>query len=70
MKKEIRRLLAACKSQGWRVEQGRNSHYKCYPPDKKFDIIVLPHSPGGSQCQIDKFVSQFRKAGLKIPKVR
>lgn len=56
----LRALLAA----GWRVEQTKNSHWKCYSPNGK-SIVMLAESDDWNAQR--RNLTHLRRAGFEIP---
>ena len=61
----IKEIYKEAIRQGWRIEQGRNCHYKFFAPAPSKEIVVVSHSPRAMET-IRKVVCQLRKAGLDI----
>ena len=61
MKKDIKDQVKVLVQNGWRIEQGRKSHIKCFAPDHK-TIITLGHTPSDLYA-INQIGRMLRRTG-------
>lgn len=57
---EVVKVVTDLRRLGWRIESGRNAHYKVYPPSGP--MITLPSSPGDYRGW-KNVMALLRKAG-------
>ncbi len=62
MADEIKELLDAAKEKGWRVEQTKKGHWRCYAPDGE-NIVTLPGTPSDRRS-IRNAIAQMRRYGF------
>ena len=61
-RKELKKLLAAARLQGWRVECGRGGHYKLYAPDG-INLVVVASTPSDRRS-IEISAAMMRRYGF------
>ena len=64
--KEIRKVLAVAKSQGWSFSH-QGAHPKAWPPDGISRPVAIPTSPRKHGHAFDNFVGEMKRAGLTWP---
>lgn len=60
--KDLKKVLAAARAQGWRIQMG-GKHLRLYPPDKTQPPATVGVSP--SPSAFNNIVADLRKRGLK-----
>ena len=60
--KDIKNLIRALESQGWRVEKTRSGHYMAYSPNGK-DIVTIPGTPSDHRSMRNTLAA-LRRAGF------
>lgn len=68
-KKDIERLVAIARAQGWVVDKTQRGHWRFLPVDRSRPPIIGSGTPGGARS-FENLKSQLRRAGLQINRRR
>lgn len=64
-KTDIKKLVKDLERAGWRIEIGRSSHYKCWPPDKTKRMVVISLTPSDRRA-LQAIKHDLRHSGANI----
>lgn len=65
VKQHLRSVVEAAISQGWQVDQSKNSHLMFTPPDKTRRRVYTSSTPSDSRS-FQNLLSDLRKSGLEF----
>lgn len=63
MPRDLRKIAAQARAQGWQVELTRKSHVKFVPP--KGELVFSSGTPSDRRAQLN-LVSRLRRQGLEL----
>jgi len=63
---DLKRVLRALVEQGWRIEQSRGGHWKCYPPRGRY-LVVVSGTPSDRRA-VRNAVATLRRHGFIWPR--
>ncbi|KXP08822.1 hypothetical protein [Tsukamurella pseudospumae] len=62
MGNDLKDLLDTARAQGWEVSRTGSGHWRCVPPDRAAQIVIVP----STSARLDNVRADLRRSGLVL----